>query len=217
MPIRTVQIQGQGYGSTSAQITVTANANTVFSGTVNTVDQPVPSLPNADIDLSNVLCTFEIDTAFTGQIPMTCQVFSGTVIFADILANYYGRIPNPVYTPEQIAILNDPATPQADRVAIFTQVAVPALSQAEIDLLLDPATPLSEAKAITAAHSCQATIPSGPDLYRPIDVSDDPRSSVVIDGIAQTPDHSELPGAWWWTITSGSTLAYELNVDPGVV
>jgi hypothetical protein len=212
MANRTVQILGQGYGSNPAQITVTANGTTVFSGAVNTVDQPLPALPNPDLDLTNILCTFEIDQAFTGQIPMTCAVSAGTVIFAQIYANYI-FIENPVYTVEQINILLDPATPDADRVAIYTQVANPALNQTDIDTLLDPAATPEQKNEILIAHNCRIFISSGANGYGAIDV-EDPRSEVTIDGISQNPDRTALTGTWWWIIRSGSTLAYQLDVDP---
>jgi hypothetical protein len=215
MAIRTVQILGQGYGANPAEITVTANGNTIFLGTVATVDQPLPALPNLEIDLTNVLCTFEIDTAFVGEIPMTYAVSAGTVVFADIYANYISIL-NPVYTPAQLEVLRDPATSWPDHVAIYIQVAVPPLSQAEIDVLLDTEIPISEKNAIVAAHNCTVIISSGADGYGPIDDTD-PRSSVVINGVAQTPDHGELPGAWWWPIAAGSTMAYQLQVDPATV
>ena len=71
MATRTIQLLGQGYGATPAQITVTANGNTVYSGPVNTVNEPVPLLPNTQLSLQNILCTVEIDQAFVGQMPMT--------------------------------------------------------------------------------------------------------------------------------------------------
>ena len=215
MANRTIQLLGQGYGSSPAQITVTANGNTVFSGTVNTVDQPLPIQPNPDLILTNILCTFEIDQAFSGQMPMTCSVSSGTVIFTEINGNYVG-VPNPVYTFEQLLILNNPDTPQADLVAIYTQVASPPLSQQDIDTLLDPASTQAQKNAVLDAHNCLVFISTGPSGYGPID-SSDPRISVIIDGIVQTPDRTDLPGVWWWTITTGSSLAYQLDVDPAVV
>jgi hypothetical protein len=215
MPIRTVQILGQGYGSTPSQITVTANGNTVFSGTVDTVNQPLPVLPNPEINLNNVLCTFEIDTAFVGEIPMTCAVSAGTVIFTQIYANYV-PILNPVYTPAQIDTLSNPATTQADRVTIYTQVAVPALSQADIDVLLDSTSTPVQKNTILVAHNCTTYISSGATLYGEID-NTDPRSSVVINGTPQTPNRGELAGAWWWTINTGSTMTYQLEVHPATV
>jgi hypothetical protein len=215
MAIRTVQILGQGYGANPAEITVTANGNTVFSGTVATLDQPLPALPNLEIDLNSVLCTFEIDTAFVGEIPMTYAVSTGTVTFSTVYANYVAIL-NPVYTPAQIATLENPDTTQAERVAIYTQVAVPPLSQADIDVLLDPASTPEQKNAILVAHNCTLYISSGANGYGSID-NTDPRSSVVIDGTVQTPDHGELPGTWWWTINTGSTMTYQLEVDPATV
>ena len=215
MANRTVQIRGQGYGSSPAQITVTANGNTVFSGTIATVDQPLSVLPNLAINLDEILCTFEIDLAFTGQIPMTCAVSTGTVIFAEIYANYVG-IPNPVYTPAQSATLANPDTTQAERVAIYTQVANPPLSQQDIDTLLDPSSTPQQINTIRVAHNCMPYISSGASGYGGIDNTDS-RSSVTINGIAQTPDRGELPGTWWWTVGTGSSLAYQLDVDPAMV
>jgi len=215
MANRTVQILGQGYGANPAQITVTASGNTVFSGTVNTLNQPVPSLPNPDLELTNILCTFEIDQSFVGQIPMTCVVSSGTVIFAQINANYVA-IANPVYTPEQITTITNPDSTQAERVAIYTQVANPPLSQLDIDTLLDPTVPREEKQVIVAAHNCLPYISSGADGYGMID-NTDARSLVFINDIAQTPDHGDLPGTWWWTINTGSTLAYQLDVASATV
>lgn len=215
MANRTVQLLGQGYGATPAEITVTSNGNTVFSGTVSTVDQPLPVLPNLEIILENILCTFEIDQAFTGQIPMTCTVSAGSVVFSEIFANYV-RIANPVYTPEQIITLTNPATTQAECVAIYTAVANPPLSQQDIDTLLDPTATAEQKNAILIAHNCTTYISSGINIYGSIDDTD-PRSAVSIDGIAQTPDRGELEGTWWWKIQTGSTLSYQLDVDPAVV
>ena len=215
MTMRTVQILGQGYGSSPAQITVTTNGTTVFSGAVNTVDQPLPVLPNLAVNLSNILCTFEIDQSFVGQIPMTCTVSTGSVIFALINANYVS-IPNPVYTPAQSATLANPDTTQAERVAIYTQVANPPLSQQDIDTLLDPSSTPQQVNTIRVAHNCMPYISSGASGYGGIDNTDS-RSSVTINGIAQTPDRGELPGTWWWTVGTGSSLAYQLDVDPAMV
>jgi hypothetical protein len=201
----TVQILGQGYGETPAQITGTANGNVVFSGTIHTINQSPPMLPenSAAVDPA-VLFTFDIDYEGTGEIPMTCTVSEGTVIFgAIIITGATG--PDALYTTEQVAILKNPATTLAERVAIYTAVANPPLSQQEIDTLLDPTTTPEQTEAILVAHN---VYPPGEE---PI-VYPDLRSSVTINGIAQNPDRIGLPGTWWWTIDAGSTLAYNLIV-----
>jgi hypothetical protein len=187
----------------------------VFSGPVSTVDQPLPILPNPATKLTEILCTLEIDQAFTGQIPMTCTVSSGTVIFAEIYANYV-KILNPVFTSAQIAILANPDTTLSEKIAIYTPVAVPPLSQTDIDTFLDPASTREQRNTIMNEHNCNSVISSGANSYSVIDTTD-ARSQVIIDGIAKSPDHTSLAGTWWWVISAGSTLAYQLDVSPAVV
>ena len=213
MANRTIKFLGQGYGATPAVITITANGNTVFSGPVDTVDQLLPVLPSTDLNLVSNVGTFEIDQTFIGQIPITCTVTSGTVIFAQVMIdNVY--LSNPAYTPQQLAILSNPDTTPAEKVAIYTPVADPPLSQQDIDTLLDPATTPQQADAILVAHNCQPYAESGAGSWYPLNLTDsDPRSAVTIDSVLQIPDHEELAGTWWWTVFAGSTMAYQLNVD----
>jgi hypothetical protein len=82
MTTRTVKILGLAYGSTPAEISVSVDGATVYSGTVTTVDTSLPALP--DLDLSNTtveFCNFELPMDFSGTKPMTCSVTSGLVIF----------------------------------------------------------------------------------------------------------------------------------------
>jgi hypothetical protein len=89
MTTRTVKILGLAYGSSPAEISVTQDGATVYAGTVPTLDQPVLTFPDPDlVSATTSFCTFEIPMDFSGTIPMTCAVTSGTVIFAQILANY---------------------------------------------------------------------------------------------------------------------------------
>jgi hypothetical protein len=89
MTTRTVKMFGLAYGTTPAEIAVTLDGVSVYTGTVTTVDSPVPSLPNLEIaDTTVEFCNFEIPMDTNGTIPMTCTVLSGTAIFAQITANY---------------------------------------------------------------------------------------------------------------------------------
>ena len=212
----TIKFLGQGYGATPAVVTITANGNTVFSGPVDTVDQLRPVLPNTSLNLVSNVGTFEIDRTFKGQIPITCTVTSGTVIFAQVMINNV-ELTDSVYTPEQMAVLGNPETTQADRVAIYTLVAEPPLSQQDIDTLLDPATTTNQANAILVEHNCVINWVSGDDgWYQVNHTGVDPRSAVTIDSVSQTPSR-DLTGTWWWTVFSGSTMSFQLTVDPKVI
>ena len=164
MTTRTIQILGQGYGSTTATVIATLDGNTVFEGTVPTNDTAIPSLPNLELVSQTVpLFSFEIPMDFVGNIPMTCKTTNETVIHAQILANY-------------------------------TNVFVAANAEANIS---------------AGVYS------SGPGGYIDLDISGgtDPRNTVTINGIAQTPDPRDLPGTWWWTIDAPSVLAYNLEIS----
>jgi hypothetical protein len=156
MTTRTVKMFGLAYGPTPAEITVTLDGVSVYTGTVTTADEPVPSLPNIElVDTTVEFCNFEIPMEFSGAKPMTCTVNSGTVIFADILANY---------------VVADNTDPVAG---------------------------------------------SGPDQFFGIDGAGNARSSVFIDGVEQPMNHEEFGGSWWFKVSEGSTLSYNLDIQAG--
>jgi hypothetical protein len=89
MTTRTVKMFGLAYGTTPAEIAVTLDGATVYSGTVTTVDAPFPSLPNQELTNTTIeFCNFEIPMDTNGAVPMSCTVLNETVIFAQITANY---------------------------------------------------------------------------------------------------------------------------------
>lgn len=218
MTLRTVQIKGMGFGANPAEISVTLNGNVIFSGTVTTQDSAPWPLPNLDlIGQEQVLCSFTVPMETAGEIPMSCTVNNGTVIFGSIEANY-SSVPNPVFTAEEQAVLysSDPAVTLADKIAILSSKAVPAFTAEELATLnsIDP-TLLPQQKQILADHGVSFTVSSG-DTGFAYTAKTDSRNDVVIDGVPTTPDHSDYPGTWWWAINSGSTLSYNLDIGAGV-
>lgn len=218
MTIRTVQILGQGFGTNPASIAVTVDGVEVFAGNVNTLPLAnIPSLPNLALANSTVeLMSFDVPVNYSGTKAMTCTVTSGIVIFAQIIANYQ-PIPNPVYTPEEWAVLTNPASTTAEKIAIIDSHAVPPFSTAEI-AILESTDPIDQpAKdAILASHGVSKIISGGSTVYSDIDGQTDPRDNVTIDGVAVTPDHGSMPGTWWFTIEEGQTLGYNLTIEAGL-
>jgi len=218
MAERTVVFKGLAYGSTPATVQITANGVSIFSGTITTENQPVPVMPNSEL-VTAALFTMTADTAFSGTIPMTCEVTNGTVIFAEVIANYSNRL-NPIYTAEQLNILTS-ADPNISNPSINLAVtpiyvgaaAVPPLTEAEISTLYNTATTEEEYTAIINAHNLNSQINGGVGEIGPISATD-PRNSVSINGVSQLPDRGDLPGCWWWTIPAGSTLSYDLEISP---
>ena len=218
MTNRTVQIKGYGFGSTPAQITVTLEGTTVFTGTVTTANTTPPPLPNSELTAEAVtLCTFEIPVDFAGEKAMTCSVSNGTVIFAQVDANY-SIVRNPVFSEYDYTFMMNPSTTPAKRVAILSTYAVPPFTAEEITTLESTDPTLADAQlAIMSAHGVSLTVSSGSSGFFDINTGDDSRANVVIDGTPVTAPHNpELSGTWWWKLGNGSTMSYNMIVDAGL-
>jgi hypothetical protein len=209
MTTRTLKFYGRGYGTTPASISVTQNGVNVYTGTVTTINAATTD-PADQVELF----TSETTVDFSGTIPMTVEVTNGTVIFAWITGNYCNR-PNPVYSNAQLTILRDPATTNAEKIAIYSSVAVPSFSAAELAVLETGTT--VEVQAILKTHNAQIALSTGPTGFSATMVGDQ-RSNVYIDGVLQStpnPRPSGRDGTWYWAVNQGSVLSYDLGVDAG--
>jgi hypothetical protein len=137
--------------------------------------------------------------------------------FAGINSNYMA-IYNPVYTQSEISVLMDPSSTNAERVAIYTANAVPPLSPAEIAILENGT--ITEKNAVRASHNLTTSISSGADTFVPIIGNADPRSNVVINGVAVTRGSTPSEGTWGWQVefpAEGSGLIeYDFTVLAGL-
>jgi hypothetical protein len=218
MTNRTIKFNGQGFGNVPVTVTVTANGNTVYQGAINTVDQPLP-FPRYSQDPLETLFTLQIPLDFVGSFPMavTCESGYGIVLL-DSDANY-NSIPNPIYTPEQFAIVTGPNKSTAG-LDIFESLANPPLTQQEIDILSNPDSTDAECDAILAQHGLSVWVPTGADSYNGSFYNGDSRTDVFLDGNPKTTPSPRQPGYtgdWTWIIPVDSTLTFVFNVEsPGV-
>ena len=223
MANRTVQFYGQGYspaGSTPLTVTAVLNGNTVYSGPIST--EYISDIGRAPTD-QVILFTAEIPVDFNGTMPMSVTLTgAGDLYLEQADANYTGVI-NPVYSAADIAVLEDPTSTSAQKLAVYQAAANPPLSPAEIAVLENPSTSQAERNAIFDAHNLKFTVSGGDSAYFPINGENDARTNVTINSIPVTPDHTDFPdatGTWGWEIEStagnDSTITFDLNVVAGI-
>lgn len=90
---RTFQFYGLAYGNSPVTITAKINSTQIFSGTVPTLDQPLPGQPPVESDqvvLFTIDNSADLNTDFSGSLPMTLVVSGGDGIWVEqIESNYY--------------------------------------------------------------------------------------------------------------------------------
>ena len=215
MTNRTLRFYGKGFGSTPATMDVVMDGTTIFSGPITTVDEQfnIADVPGWPASYYNVNFTAELPVLFAGLKPMTVTVTNGTIVVGVITANYQS-VPNPVFTTEEFDKLNDINTStDAERLAIRSAKAVPAFSQADLDIIAGPWSPAKQ--VVYVAHGV-ATYVGDPTSWYDTNIPGDSRANTVLNGVATTPDRlSGEDGTWAWTLYSGDTLAYNLEIDAG--
>lgn len=92
MTTRTIQFLGQGYNSEPVTVTATWNGNTIFNGSIPTVDEP---LPPGDFTPAEIMFTQSVELTLQAEIPMSIEVLTGTLMVGRIVGNYAN-----VYTTE---------------------------------------------------------------------------------------------------------------------
>lgn len=99
MTTRTFIQQGRGYGSDPVSVVASLDGNQIFSGTIPTLDQPVPNLPFDFDSFSGAnLFTWTTELEFQGTMAYQITVTGGTLILGYTVANYTGN--NEAPSPE---------------------------------------------------------------------------------------------------------------------
>ena len=229
---RTLQFYGFAYGNSNVSLTATINGTTVFSGEVPTINSPVPAPP---VDFSNEIILFSIEnstlfpTNYSGAYPMSIAVSGGyAAAFNGINCNY--MLTGNVTVMENSSISGNVltvGTVSSGTVAIGQMLTgTDVLAGTRIKSGSDTTWIVNNSQTVpntTITGELITTVPGVADEYQlcydgyPVnsEATPDPRSGVIIDGIAQVPPLPKSQGLWGWIVPSGSTIAYNLNVSLG--
>lgn len=211
MANRTVQIMGYGYGSTSCSANVSYNGNTVFSGIIPTLDQAqILSLPSEQV----AIFTFEIDVTAAGTFPLIMNFTGGNVVFVEQVQSNFMPVQNPIYNSSDWAIVINPASTPAQKIAVYEPLAVPPLSAADIAILEQNT---GTQWAVLDAHGLSYFVTSGASNYQPI-ASAQCKTNVSINGSPRSPGNDPT-GEWGWevpTVSGTGTFACDLIVTAGL-
>lgn len=88
MTLRTFQQHALAFGETPTQVVCQIDGNTVFSGSVTTLDEFMPALPDANYHVDNIAWDWEQDAEFTGSRSITITVTGSPLLLAQTFANY---------------------------------------------------------------------------------------------------------------------------------
>ena len=232
---RTLQFYGCAYGDSNVSLTATINGTTVFSGEVPTINSPVPVPP---VDFSNEIILFSIEnstlfpTNYSGAYPMSITVSGGyAAAFNDINCNYMptGNV-TATTVMENSSISGNVltvGTVSSGTVAIGQMLTgTDIVANTRIESGSDATWIVNNSQTVpntTITGELITPVPGVADEYQrcynglPVnsEATPDPRSGVIIDGIAQVPPLPKSKGLWGWIVPSGSTIAYNLNVSLG--
>lgn len=216
MANRTVEIYGWVQSTTTSTANVVFNGNLVHSGPTPTVaTQPELVPPNA---FTEGIITFEIPVNLSGTFPVSITFTDGQAALVQQIMCNYMPIANPIYTPEQFAIVSN-ATPstRAERNAIMIPLATPPLTAEEIAILENNNTTSPESQAVIQSHGIGFSISSGPAVNQKIHYIPQAKTNVKVNGVDVTPG-TEPAGEWGYMIpfTNGvGTISFDLIVSPG--
>lgn len=217
MANRTIEIFGWVEGNTTCTANVLFNGNLVHSGPVPSVTA-VPEIdpPNG---FAEGIVTFEVPVNLSGTFPVSITFTGGDeALVQRILCNYM-PIANPIYTPEQFAIVSN-ATPstRAERNAIMIPLATPPLTAEEINTLENANTTSPESQAIINSHGIGFAVSSGSAVNQNIYSPPQAKLNVKINNVDTAPG-TEPSGEWGYLVPfvdGVGTISFDLQVRAGL-
>ena len=204
MATRTIQFHGQGYGATPVNATVTFDGTQIYNGPIPTILGPYN--PNAQ----DLLFSTTISTDFSGTKPVTISLTGGAMMFTTVFVNYVITEPNPAYTAEQYAVVNDGTVARSEKLPIWQAVAVPPLSAEDETVLLNGT--YDEMQPVLIAHNLEYNINNNTETFGGAYGAGDSRTDVTINGVPQTaPPDSQ--GDFSWFVPVDGTISYNQNIS----
>jgi hypothetical protein len=131
---RSFKFYGIGVGTIPAEIIATFNGIELYSGPIATVTENVFSTSSL-WDINQVLFTLddssEFNTEFSGIVPLSITVTNNVLVaFDNVTANYFG-MPNPAFSPEQYAIMDNPNSTPIEIANVLIEAANPPFTDEE--------------------------------------------------------------------------------------
>ena len=231
MANRTIQFCGYAYGNVPVQLNAHINGQTVFSGTVDTLNE---NIPDTQVDMTNAPPLFSVvesalfPTTFAGSYPMTVSVATGHgILLCATNSNYMKSFTNIVIFSGSISgtTLNVSSVTSGE-IIIGQGITGPGVTGTTIisgngsTWEVNTSQTVSET-TINGSVSHAGTADVFFDCYNGIPANSegttDSRSSVQINGVSQVPPLSTSLGQWTWQVDAGSTIECNLNVSAGNV
>jgi hypothetical protein len=235
MTTRNIYVIGQGYSPTPVSAIVTVDGTVVHTGPVPTVDQPIsvsqgPNNTELQQEMKinkTAIFGLERDVLYSGTSSVNIQAVDGPIWFGTVISNYVlDKRANPNLTPEQQAIVNDPASTKEQLQQIRFDIANPPFTAEEIaSIQASPIPYPSEIQTLISNHNAELRwMSSGAtgfdNLPDRVGSLDDTWTSVSINGVNQpiNPDAYDPPlaGTWWWVLYPGDAFEGTLRIVAGV-
>jgi hypothetical protein len=238
---RTIQFRGYAYGNVPVQLNAHINGTLVFSGAVDTLDQP---LPTPDVDMYNAPTLFSVvdsplfPTEYSGVYPMTISVATGAgIAIRATTCNY--MLGTPVV--ESQSVMENSSISGTTLTVGSVQSGIVEVYQQLTGTGVAPGTWIVSGSGDTWTVSIDQTVPATTitGIHQPPVTGNatgflnsftgtptnsentlDSRSSVSIDDVAQIPPNpprDTLISNWTWVVPQGSTISYNLNTSLGNV